>query len=212
MLEREDVLRLADGGHVELIGNHLALDLVNTVAWRLDPRRAVDRLPDGEALQRWATVVGLPGTVGAPTGEADRAATAVRELREQLHRALQPVALGGPPDAAALRELRTRLLAALAREEVEVARLMPLEWSVDVRTVADLPSRLALAAWDLLAHEDGRRLRQCRDDDCGWLFLDRSRNGSRVWCSSADCGNRARARRHYARHAGSHPRSTGDQP
>ncbi|MGI5132361.1 CGNR zinc finger domain-containing protein [Pseudonocardia sp. CA-107938] len=34
------------------------------------------------------------------------------------------------------------------------------------------------------------------DDTCGRLFVDRSRNRSRRRCSSADCGNRARARRH----------------
>jgi predicted RNA-binding Zn ribbon-like protein len=43
------------------------------------------------------------------------------------------------------------------------------------------------------------RLRRCDDDGCGWLFLDTTRNHSRRWCSSGDCGNRDRARRHYAR-------------
>ena len=34
------------------------------------------------------------------------------------------------------------------------------------------------------------------------LFLDRTKNHSRIWCSSADCGNRSRARRHYRRTTG----------
>ncbi|MFD9792685.1 CGNR zinc finger domain-containing protein [Streptomyces sp. NPDC059070] len=29
--------------------------------------------------------------------------------------------------------------------------------------------------------------------------MDRTRGGTRRWCSSGDCGNRDRARRHYAR-------------
>ncbi|MFJ9034356.1 CGNR zinc finger domain-containing protein [Streptomyces sp. NPDC102274] len=29
--------------------------------------------------------------------------------------------------------------------------------------------------------------------------LDRSRSGTRRWCSSGDCGNRDRVRRHYSR-------------
>jgi len=29
--------------------------------------------------------------------------------------------------------------------------------------------------------------------------VDESRNGSRRWCSMKDCGNRAKARRHYHR-------------
>jgi len=36
-------------------------------------------------------------------------------------------------------------------------------------------------------------------DGCGWLFLDETRNRSRRWCSMKDCGNRAKARRHYRR-------------
>ena len=35
--------------------------------------------------------------------------------------------------------------------------------------------------------------------NCNWLFLDRSRNSSRLWCDMAVCGNRAKARHHYRR-------------
>ena len=37
----------------------------------------------------------------------------------------------------------------------------------------------------------------CAGDDCRWAYLDVSRRQDRRWCSSADCGNRDRARRHY---------------
>jgi len=53
---------------------------------------------------------------------------------------------------------------------------------------------------DLLASEDRERVGQCADDrGCGWLFFDASRNRSRRWCNMEDCGNRAKAKRHYAR-------------
>jgi predicted RNA-binding Zn ribbon-like protein len=38
------------------------------------------------------------------------------------------------------------------------------------------------------------RLKACPDDQCGWVFYDRSRNRSSTWCSMAVCGNRAKAR------------------
>lgn len=38
------------------------------------------------------------------------------------------------------------------------------------------------------------RVKLCPCDDCGWAFYDRSRNGSRAWCSMAVCGNRVKAR------------------
>jgi predicted RNA-binding Zn ribbon-like protein len=41
-------------------------------------------------------------------------------------------------------------------------------------------------------------IRQCADvRGCGVLFLDRTRNRSRRWCSMKSCGNRAKAQRHY---------------
>jgi len=44
------------------------------------------------------------------------------------------------------------------------------------------------------------RVRECEDDrGCGFLFIDQSKNRSRRWCSMESCGNRAKARQHYAR-------------
>ncbi len=116
----------------------------------------------------------------------------MRTLREQLYRVVQPLAVGDEPAAPDVDRLRRTLLGAVGR--ADVASVMPLELSA-----ADLRDELALAAWRLLEREDPRRIRQCRASDCGWIFLDRTKNASRVWCSSADCGNRSRARRHYAR-------------
>ncbi|MGH7627153.1 MAG: CGNR zinc finger domain-containing protein, partial [Gemmatimonadaceae bacterium] len=57
-------------------------------------------------------------------------------------------------------------------------------------------------AVDLLRSDDVHRIRQCANDPCGWLFLDRSRNGSRRWCSSAECGNEMRVRHFRERQRG----------
>ena len=53
------MLGFAAGGWAESIGNHVILDLVNTVAWRLDPDRTVDRLTDGASAVRWAQFAGV---------------------------------------------------------------------------------------------------------------------------------------------------------
>ncbi len=200
------VLRFGDGGWAEAIGGHPALDLVNTVAWRHDPARTVDRLPDATALVNWAAFVGLLDDAQAAAfrtelhddpGADRRLAAQARRARERLHRVLLPMATGEEPPAQDVAALHRGLLGALGRAQVSTA--MPWEWSTGLRSVSDLPDELDLATWRLLQHEDRRRLRQCRDDDCGWLFLDHTKNASRVWCSSADCGNRSRARRHYER-------------
>ena len=45
-------------------------------------------------------------------------------------------------------------------------------------------------AVELLCEADLTRLGICAPEQhgCGWLFLDRSRNGSRRWCTMGDCG------------------------
>jgi predicted RNA-binding Zn ribbon-like protein len=203
---REDVLHFADGGWAELVGNDPALDLVNTVAWRPDPARHVDRLGDVPDLVRWAEFAGiLDGPTArrlsreaAEPAEAVRTLEQVRRLRERLHRVVLPLARNEHPDPEDVNALHSLLLPALQR--VEVVSTMPTTWSSQVPTLADLPDQLAVRAWRLLQRGDADRLRQCGDDACGWLFIDRSRSGTRVWCSSADCGNRTRVRRHYRRH------------
>jgi predicted RNA-binding Zn ribbon-like protein len=56
--------------------------------------------------------------------------------------------------------------------------------------------RLAVEAVDLLTSPRARRVKECFGRNCGWLFLDTSRNGSRRWCSDAVCGSLSRVTRH----------------
>jgi predicted RNA-binding Zn ribbon-like protein len=209
---RDRVLRFADGGWAELVGNDPALDLVNTVSWRRDPARCVDRLSDAPDLLRWTEFAGvvdgrigrqLAEQVAADPGAGATALERVRQLRERLHDVVLPLAQGGRPAATDVATLSSQLFRALGR--AEVLSVMPIVWRPAPVTLSVLPDLLAVHAWQLLQRGDPDRLRQCRGEGCGWLFLDRSRNGSRVWCSSADCGNRSRARRHYQRHRAAGP-------
>jgi predicted RNA-binding Zn ribbon-like protein len=43
------------------------------------------------------------------------------------------------------------------------------------------------------------RLKACRRDVCRWLFYDRSRNRSAVWCQMSVCGNRTKTKAYRAR-------------
>jgi predicted RNA-binding Zn ribbon-like protein len=47
----------------------------------------------------------------------------------------------------------------------------------------------------LLESEDAGRIRVCDGVDCGWMYLDRSRNGLRRWCEMGTCGTREKNRR-----------------
>jgi len=192
---------------IELIGGHPALDLVNTVSWRHDTDRQRENLAVPLDLVTWAHRAALLdqdhftamcGAMAEDAEMAERVLRQVHEFREHLYHHLadhidrpggeQPVTEGSP------------LQRALA-DAVTASGLTgtPARWTLQARGPLDLVRVLALHALDLLQTMPPDRLRRCDDDGCGWLFLDTTRNHSRRWCSSRDCGNRDRARRHYTR-------------
>lgn len=57
----------------------------------------------------------------------------------------------------------------------------------------------AVLAWGQIEATMPGRLRPCGNHECSLFFVDRSRSNSGRWCSMAVCGNRMKARRHYAR-------------
>ncbi|WHM35467.1 CGNR zinc finger domain-containing protein [Streptomyces sp. BPTC-684] len=180
------------------IGGHPVLDFVNTVAWRTDPARRVERVSGTEGWLRWAVTAEVFPSVpdgGLPTGDAE--VSGLLELRGALEAVLDAVTDGQPPPAPAWRALRLALLR--AREAAALPPELPLRWEPGTRDLTDLRHALALRAEELLAGPGASRVRRCAGPGCGWFFLDRTRAGTRRWCSSGDCGNRDRARRHYAR-------------
>jgi predicted RNA-binding Zn ribbon-like protein len=51
------------------------------------------------------------------------------------------------------------------------------------------------SAASLLQSDEIGNVRVCDGDDCGWMYVDRSRNGFRRWCQMRTCGTREKTRR-----------------
>jgi predicted RNA-binding Zn ribbon-like protein len=51
--------------------------------------------------------------------------------------------------------------------------------------------------FDIIITIPQNRLKECKA--CGWLFLDKSKNNSRTWCSMQTCGSLEKAKRYYYR-------------
>jgi predicted RNA-binding Zn ribbon-like protein len=60
----------------------------------------------------------------------------------------------------------------------------------------ELERAILHGALKLALSEGSARVKVC--GNCGWLFVDRTRNQNKRWCITALCGNRTKARRHYA--------------
>jgi predicted RNA-binding Zn ribbon-like protein len=165
------------------VGGALALDVANSVILRFDPMRSIDRFAAPEQLAGFL--------------EAATTFCAERALFGELAQ-LQPHNL---QIFLRLREAIDRHFRAAALGMMEDIRLADvLEASADILRGArkgSLEAATVHSTLRLLAPDETARLKIC--GNCGWLFIDRSRNRSRMWCDMAVCGNRVKASRHYHR-------------
>lgn len=193
-----------------LIGGHVALDLVNTVDWRADPGRRAELLRGVPDLLAWArrarlaTAADARALTAAAARDPRRAARALRRarrLREVLARLYAAAIATARPPGRDVRLLNAFVGSALRYRRLECrGAACAWSWAAGERDAFDaLLWPVVLAGAELLASPDRERIRECAGHGCGWLFLDTSRNGRRRWCSMQSCGNRAKARRFYAR-------------
>jgi predicted RNA-binding Zn ribbon-like protein len=180
-----------DLDELRIVGGHPALDLANTVAPR-EPT-GTEYLKDPDALLTWAKLVGLlTGDEAAQVAEAWTAAPVSGETA--LHDTLTLRALVDPVLAGRdLEALTWRWTEAIARSALEPAGDGHARLNVGTEAAHRIPDRLADAIVDLIRRADLSRLHAC--PRCGFLFLDRSRNGSRRWCSMDDCGTAVKSSR-----------------
>lgn len=166
-------------------GGALALDVANSVVLRGAPERRIDRYADPKTMDAFAAGANAHCAERAQTGPlaavAPERRAAFIELREAIDSHFRAEASGEGTPA-----LLARLLEAIAGT---------LRQSGQVQHALDTAT--AHSALRLTVHAEPERLKIC--PNCGWLFLDRSRNRSRAWCDMAVCGNRAKASRHYRR-------------
>ncbi|HET6412803.1 MAG TPA: ABATE domain-containing protein [Anaeromyxobacter sp.] len=203
----------------ELLGGRLCLDFANTVSGKrvVDER---DHLDGYEALVSWGRQAGAISEAQARRllsearrRPADAAAVfnAAIGLREAIYRTFLSFAQGSSPRQADLDAVSACLGRALSHRRLRRAgACCEIAWEEKPEALdAMLWPVVASAAELLVSGRDLERVRVCglyEADECGWLFVDDTRSHTRRWCSMKDCGNRAKARRHYqrARGAGSY--------
>jgi predicted RNA-binding Zn ribbon-like protein len=198
-----------DTERFSFIGGQLSLDFTNTIS-NYTADRGGERFGSYTDLVAWARAAKLLNAdeagdllriAGLKPDAAEATFNEARDLREALHFIFYAQSSGSLPregDLATLNEVLGRAMCHARLAYGEQDREFKWDWD----TGGDLDRMLwpvARSAADLLTSGDVERVRHCAGDDCGWLFLDMSRNHSRHWCDMRDCGNRAKARRHYHR-------------
>lgn len=166
-------------------GGVLALDFINTVIYRDDPSRRLDRLNNLGQIDRFAC-----------------AATKFRCSELGVDARFQHVSSAEGDILIDLRERADDYFRPFARrQDAKLTGLADL-LAILASAVGDYGGhsfvhQLALSTLRHMGEPQVSKTRVC--SNCHWLFLDRSKNGSRVWCDMSVCGNRHKARLNYRR-------------
>lgn len=124
----------------------------------------------------------------------------MKELRFALRglmEALEHRRSAQPGDLSVIDEWRRRL--AISEQIIVRCNKIDVTFNRDISAL-ELPGlRVTAAALSLLRGFPAARIKTCAAPDCGWKFVDQSKNQSRRWCDMAVCGNLAKARQYRAR-------------
>lgn len=188
---------------------NLSLDFANTKEWHAS-ENPKERLTNYADLIAWGKEAGLISPDEArrlrhlAVDQPGKAATSFEfaiQVREAIY-AIFSMHYDGEP--IPVNEMA--LLNSVVREAMSHLQLVPRggeitwDWVPEIDGANLILWPVARSAAELLTSEKLDRIRECEDErGCGYLFIDQSKNRSRRWCSMDSCGNRAKARRHYAK-------------
>jgi predicted RNA-binding Zn ribbon-like protein len=185
----------------------LCIDFANTRYWR--GSEPVETVHNFSEMVRWCETNAMLGREAAERAlrcseKHGRDAAAIFDdaiaLRETIYLVCFAMTDGKTAEARDVAAINAALDGAPERR-VLAHREKTFGWRIDraARSAAGLLAPVLWSAGDLIVSPEVGRLRHCLNDQCGWLFMDDSKNGSRRWCSMRSCGNRAKAQRHYLR-------------
>jgi predicted RNA-binding Zn ribbon-like protein len=170
----------------ELIGDHPAIDLLNTIV-RVD-RSLVDVWQGDEDVLRWLLRTGLLKTTSTPQFRSGGLLAAARGLRDVVRTLVVARKANKRLDVAALNDF-------LAKGESHCELTPAKDGSLFVarrydKTTQGVLTPIAEAAAEFLATADFKLVRACEGVDCVLWFYDRTKAHRRRWCSMEVCGNR----------------------
>ncbi len=157
------------------------IDLINMRAGLDDPAR-ITRL-----LSKWG--------LEPADDQRTRLDPVLSELADLLAAEATRAQAGEPPSPDVLARLGEAISAVRYRSCLTASPDLTMKLEPENRDSAWVVAQIAESFIDFLMHADPRRLKNCANPECGWLFYDDSPAISRVWCDSRTCGNLMKVRR-----------------
>lgn len=150
-----------------------------------------DRI-DGERMGDQSVLDAYLGAYGS-TGRRDRDAEEL-EAVHRLRSRLGAIWAGAHDEAATVDAVNALLADTHASPWLTRHPEMP-EWHLHLASTDDplarrMGAEMAMALADLIRAGELRRLKTCAAPDCEAVLIDLSRNRSRMFCDTGNCGNR----------------------
>jgi predicted RNA-binding Zn ribbon-like protein len=202
------VMNMSETNPYMMVGERLCMDFINTVSWRESAEKRRDWFTSYAKLVDWCIHAEvLTGQQAksllikskekpSEAGDVLKQAIEMREVMYQIFKDISKETSPHPRDLERFNEYVSRFyqsMQVILEKDHYTLKFKNTGKTLDTM----LPPILQSAVDILVSKNDLERIKQCEGDPCGWLFFDTSRNRSRRWCSMADCGNRAKARRFY---------------
>ncbi len=188
------------------LGGHLCLNFTNTAEFRHTDHR-LEFLHSYEHVLAWcwqnhlitekaAERIGALAT--QRPAEAEAAFQQALELREMFYCIFTAAIANEFPGSGNLALLNQTLSRTQQQRGISISDNADYGWAwTYTDDLASVLAPLVFSGADLLASDQLGWVRQC--PNCGWLFLDTSRNHTRRWCSMDYCGSKVKSHRQYER-------------
>lgn len=173
---------------------HLSLDFINTA-----------NLHGTESHQEWLESIDDVWTwaafVGLSTSEQDNASpleiNELIQLRELMYRMTVCTILEAPVKIEDMDNFNQWFKK--ANEYLNLVQKEDGSFIQELKGMSGLmqvTAPVVIAFHELLLTEEIKKVKQCSRERCEWLFIDKTKNGSRQWCTMNICGNREKAKRY----------------
>lgn len=174
------------------VGNHLAMDLINTQFEYHG--EAVNLLSCYDDLCQWGTEVGIELEANNDDSEMD----AVWLLRDAIKTLMTNRIDQQVLSKDAIDVVNKYLCHAPTQQQLlTIGEDVTLQSLYQTLTLDQLLGKIAKEAAELLTSPQSQQIKSCSNEKCILLFLDTSRSRKRRWCSMERCGNRAKAANFY---------------
>ncbi|UCH15059.1 MAG: CGNR zinc finger domain-containing protein [Bacteroidales bacterium] len=190
---------------IPLDGGWLCLDFINTTGDRFkEPLKCY--LPTNDDVLKWAKRLKLLSgkelsDIKVFNSEypeaAEKAHKKVINIRETLYQLFSAIANDLPPSVSVLKKFNKYLSETFDNLKlvVDKNRVVKEDWQRDNNGMHQFQLHIIRSAYELLKSDLLLTLKEC--EKCGWLFLDRSKNKSRKWCSMEACGSSEKSKKYY---------------